>query len=121
MITAILPLEILHGLQQIIIQGKHTASVSERCLPGLCQLQRPAVLAKERCSQLVLKTLHLQADGRGCPSKTIRRLRETTDIMRRDESPQSVEIEITQKHPALSLHELRRRSRINAWRGFGEV
>ena len=66
------------------------------------------MLAKERCSQLLLNTLHLQADGRWCPSKTVCRLRETTNIMGRDERPQDVEIEITQKHPALKLHELRR-------------
>ena len=48
------------------------------------------------------------------------RLRETTNIMRRDESPQSVEIEITQKHLALRLHELRRAAGqrlLRLWRG----
>jgi hypothetical protein len=68
------------------------------------------VLAKEGYSQILLKTLHLQADGRWCASKTVCRLRETTNIMRRDEGPQGVEIEITQKHPALMLQELRRGS-----------
>jgi hypothetical protein len=69
-------------------------------MSGFCQLECPAVLAKERCSQILLKTLHLQADGRWCASKTVSRLGETTNIIRRDESPQGVEVEITQKHPA---------------------
>jgi hypothetical protein len=79
------------------------------------------VLAKERCSQLLLKTLHLQAEGGWCASRTVCRLGEITNIMRRDESAQGVEIEIMQWHPALRLHEIRRGSRINDWCGFGEV
>jgi hypothetical protein len=37
--------------------------------------------------------------------------------MRCDESPQGVEIEITQKHPASRLHEPGQRNRINVSRG----
>jgi hypothetical protein len=37
--------------------------------------------------------------------------------MRRDESPQGVEIEITQQHPASRLHEPGRRNRINVSHG----
>jgi hypothetical protein len=59
----------LHGLQKVIVEGKRAAAAvfiasgrsrTERGLSRLCQLADPALLAKERCSQLLLKTLHLQ-------------------------------------------------------------
>jgi hypothetical protein len=104
---------------QIVIQGKHAASVSERRVSGLRQLDGPAALAKERCSQLLLKSLHLQANRGWCPSQAVCRMRETANIVRSDESPQRVEIEIAKKHLLVTLHQLRPRSRINSRRGFG--
>jgi hypothetical protein len=86
-------------LEQVIIQGKHAPGVSERCLSGLCQLQPPAMLAEEGCSELFLKTLHLQTDRRWCASQAVCRLCETTNIMGCYEGSQSIEIEVTENHP----------------------
>ena len=89
----------LHGLEQVIVQGQHAPGISQDDQSGLRQLQAPAVLAKQRCSQFLLQALHLQTDCGWCPSHTIRRLRKAASIMGCKEGPQRVEIEVPQEHP----------------------
>jgi hypothetical protein len=92
----------LHGIQQLVIQRKNTAGVSENYFSGFCQDQAPPTFAKESCAQIIPQALHLQADGGRCAAKALRRLRQTAKIVGNGKRSQSIKVEIgARRHGAV--------------------
>jgi hypothetical protein len=55
----------MHGVEQLIIESEHTAGVRKSNLSRFGKCQPATPFAEERYAKVILKTLYLQADGRG--------------------------------------------------------
>ena len=74
-----------HGLDEIVIQREHASSDTQGHFPGHGQREAPSALSKQRHPDVLLKTLHLQADRGGRSSEAFRRLAITAEVVGDDQ------------------------------------
>lgn len=87
-----------NGPDEIVVQCEHASSHTQRHFTGLGQREATSALSKQRHPDILLQTLHLQADRGGRSSEALRRLAVAAEVVGDDQRAQGIEVEILETH-----------------------